>query len=191
MARKFKKFTYDVWENELDKGKKLSDCFVDIVGTQIYGDTCDYEYGLFESVLDCESPMEQLLAIEMERLGIHEIANFNPFVMVNEFLNQGEINIEGKTYYADFLIGVSYFKKVGSKFEFDFSKNIVIEVDGHDFHQKTKEQVEHDNKRERALQKAGYEVIRFSGTEVYHKAYKCANEVLSFILSKCEYKVES
>lgn len=189
MARKFKKFTYDVWENELDKGKKLSDCFVDIVGTQIYVDTCDYEYGLLESALDCESPMEQLLAIEMERLGIREMANFNPFVMIDEFSNQGEINIEGKTYYADFLIKVSYFKKVGSKF--DFRKNIVIEVDGHEFHQKTKEQVEHDNERERALQKAGYEVIRFSGTEIYHKSYKCANEVLSFILSKCEYKVES
>lgn len=190
MVKFFSKFTYDVWENRLDKGERLRDCFVDCVETQIFGNTCDYEYGLLESVIDCESPMEQLLAIEMERLGVCNIEHFNPFVKVNELLNQGEININGKTYYADFLFTVSYFKKVKGEFKADCIKKFVIEVDGHEFHQKTKEQVEHDNERQRALQKAGYEVIRFSGTEVYHKSYKCASEVLSVILSKCEYKVE-
>ena len=35
--------------------------------------------------------------------------------------------------------------------------------------------------------KAGYEVVRFSGTEIWHRPYKCANEVLNIILSKCKY----
>ena len=67
------------------------------------------------------------------------------------------------------------------------NKCFVIECDGHEFHQKTKEQVERDNTRMRNLQKAGYEVIRFSGTEIWHRPYKCAKEVLNIILSKCKY----
>lgn len=89
------------------------------------------------------------------------------------------------------MLPVSYYKKTKNGFEIDFTKKFIVEVDGHEFHQKTKEQVEHDNERERALQKAGYEVIRFSGTEVYHKAYRCACDVKRIIMSKCNYKVES
>ena len=47
--------------------------------------------------------------------------------------------------------------------------------------------MERDNTRMRNLQKAGYEVVRFSGTEIWHRPYKCANEVLNIILSKCKY----
>ena len=37
------------------------------------------------------------------------------------------------------------------------------------------------------LQKQGYEVIRFSGTEIWHKPYQCACEIRNIILSKCKY----
>ena len=50
-----------------------------------------------------------------------------------------------------------------------------------------KEQVERDNTRMRDLQKQGYEVIRFSGTEIWHRPYKCASDILNIILSKCKY----
>ena len=63
----------------------------------------------------------------------------------------------------------------------------VIECDGYEFHQKTKKQVEQDNERQRALQKEGYEVIRFSGSEIYHRPKKCALEVKKIILSRCKY----
>ena len=82
---------------------------------------------------------------------------------------------------------VRYDKLLACRFVLCENKCFVIECDGHEFHQKTKEQVERDNARMRALQKEGYEVIRFSGTEIWHKPYKCANEVLNIILSKCKY----
>ena len=135
--------------------------------------------------------MEQLMSIAMLDVGIENINLFNPFIDVVIIEKQSQIVIEGKTYYADFMLPVSYYKKTKNGFEIDFTKNFIVEVDGHEFHQKTKEQVEHDNERERALQKAGYEVIRFSGTEVYHKAYRCACDVKRIIMSKCNYKVES
>ncbi|WAH35013.1 endonuclease domain-containing protein [Alicyclobacillus dauci] len=44
---------------------------------------------------------------------------------------------------------------------------IVIECDGHEFHEKTKKQVERDKRRDRYLTKAGYKVLRYSGSELY------------------------
>lgn len=191
MARKFEKFTEEIWEECANKGLPLTKHFVERVENQIKGDSNDYEYELIQSIVDCENPMEQLMSIAMLDVGIENINSYNPFIDVVIIEKQSQIVIEGKTYYADFMLPVSYYKKTKNGFEIDFTKNFIVEVDGHEFHQKTKEQVERDNERERALQKAGYEVIRFSGTEIYHKAFRCADEVLSFILSKCEYKVES
>lgn len=53
---------------------------------------------------------------------------------------------------------------------------LVIELDGHDYH-KTKEQREHDYKREREIQRQGYQVIRFTGTEVHNDVENCLKEV--------------
>lgn len=63
------------------------------------------------------------------------------------------------------------------KIDFLIYKNAVIEIDGHDTH-KTKEQRDYDYKRERYLQKEGYIVIRFMGTEVFLSAKQCAEEAM-------------
>lgn len=55
-------------------------------------------------------------------------------------------------------------------------KYYVIEIDGHDYH-KTKEQREYDYNRERYLQRHGYFVVRFTGTEVFLDADKCVHEL--------------
>lgn len=54
----------------------------------------------------------------------------------------------------------------------------VIELDGHDYH-KTKEQRDSDYKRERYLQKLGYTVIRFTGTEVFLEPRKCIIDMIT------------
>lgn len=53
----------------------------------------------------------------------------------------------------------------------------VIEIDGHDNH-KTKEQRDYDYKRERYLQKQGYIVVRFTGTEVFLNSRSCVREMI-------------
>jgi very-short-patch-repair endonuclease len=58
---------------------------------------------------------------------------------------------------------------------------IGIELDGHEFHERTKEQVARDKKRERAIVRAGVTVLRFSGSEVFHNTRKCIAEVTDFI----------
>lgn len=59
---------------------------------------------------------------------------------------------------------------------------LAIECDGYEFHQKTKEQVQKDNEREFALKMAGYDVIRFSGTQIYKEPLKCAINTYNYIL---------
>jgi very-short-patch-repair endonuclease len=58
---------------------------------------------------------------------------------------------------------------------------VAVEIDGHDFHEKTKEQVAKDKKRERQIVTAGVPVLRFSGSEIYRDAQACAVETLEFI----------
>lgn len=58
---------------------------------------------------------------------------------------------------------------------------IAVECDGHDFHERTKEQAEHDKKRDRAMQKAGYYVFRFTGSEIFRKGAERALEVSAFV----------
>ena len=55
--------------------------------------------------------------------------------------------------------------------------NLVIEIDGHDFH-KTKEQRKKDYEKERYFIKEGYLPIRFMATEVFLDADLCVAEVM-------------
>lgn len=54
---------------------------------------------------------------------------------------------------------------------------VVIECDGHDFHERTKEQAQRDRKRDRELQARGYLVLRYTGSEIYRDPYGCAADV--------------
>lgn len=54
---------------------------------------------------------------------------------------------------------------------------IVVECDGHDFHEKTKAQASHDKKRDRTLQSLGFKVFRFSGSDIYRNPVQCFSEV--------------
>lgn len=59
---------------------------------------------------------------------------------------------------------------------------IALELDGHNFHQRTKEQVTRDYRRGRELARAGWIVIRFTGSEIYRDAGACALEVSGILI---------
>ena len=61
-------------------------------------------------------------------------------------------------YRVDFLITFLRNKK----------RKIVVECDGHDFHEKTKEQAKHDKERDRYFTAEGYEVYHYTGSEIYN-----------------------
>ena len=59
---------------------------------------------------------------------------------------------------------------------------VIIEVDGHDYHERTKEQAERDKKRDRFMTSTEAKVFRFTGREVYRDADACAYEVMEYVI---------
>jgi very-short-patch-repair endonuclease len=58
---------------------------------------------------------------------------------------------------------------------------LAIELDGHEFHEKTKAQASWDRKRERSIMRSGYLVVRFTGHEIFQDVEKCVQEVIQLI----------
>ena len=174
---KFKKITDSNFEEFMDGS--YEDWLADRVYWFLFPMVAESRLLYEQSLIDCESPIEQLLSLELENIGLINTNTYNPYIDVVAIEKQKTIKVKDKKYRVDFFIPVIY----KNQEEIGF----IIECDGYDFHQKTKEQVEEDNIRQRKLQKEGYEVIRLSGTEIYHKPYQCALEVKNIILSKCKY----
>ena len=61
---------------------------------------------------------------------------------------------------------------------------VVVECDGHSFHERTKEQAKKDRSRDRWLQNKGYFILRFTGSEIYKDPNDCAEQVLMFMAGK-------
>lgn len=55
---------------------------------------------------------------------------------------------------------------------------LVVELDGHDFHDKDKKQRAYEKARDRFLVKSGYRVVHFTGSEIVADPFKVAHEVL-------------
>jgi very-short-patch-repair endonuclease len=60
------------------------------------------------------------------------------------------------------------------------NKKVAIELDGHEFH-KSREHRTYDAKRERYLQRQGWQVIRFTGTEIHKDVFECIGEAIEII----------
>ena len=54
----------------------------------------------------------------------------------------------------------------------------MIECDGHDYHERTKEQAARDKKRDRFFASKGYKVLRFTGSEIWADPEAVAEEAL-------------
>jgi very-short-patch-repair endonuclease len=60
-------------------------------------------------------------------------------------------------------------------------RSCIIECDGHNYHERTKEQARRDKQRDRFLQAQGYTVFHFTGSELYRDLPRCGKEVMDFL----------
>jgi hypothetical protein len=70
--------------------------------------------------------------------------------------------------------------------ETEIYAKLVIELDGHDYHERTKEQAKRDRSRDRAFTKSGYQVLRFTGSEVYNRTRECVDEANRYLVDRAE-----
>lgn len=61
---------------------------------------------------------------------------------------------------------------------------IALECDGHEYHERTKEQAARDRSRDRALQLKGWVVLRFTGSEINRSSARCVRQIWETVL--CE-----
>ena len=127
----------------------------------------------------CDSPIEKLFLAGMIRDG---------------FTRQVEGDAPGlgfkscrAIYRHQGLMAATQAELSGAPYRLDFAfwgvgrPGFAVELDGHDFHERTKEQARRDKRRDRDLVVLGWRVLRFTGSEVYKDPRRCLIDVLQAI----------
>lgn len=124
-----------------------------------------------------KSPIEQILffALVIYKIKYH----IGISIMI-----QKEITCNNKTYKVDFSIeGISL--ENGESHE--LNHKVIIECDGYEYHS-SKEQMQYDYERENNLKLVGYDIIRFTGSQIYNNPFECAKTVYDYAQSKIDNK---
>jgi very-short-patch-repair endonuclease len=133
----------------------------------------------------CESPIEEILLaalyskysgpipeVELHFMG-RQTPKEKPYFECCAFVYQ---QVELGPYRVDFLI-----QDVTLSLRMQEPRYIVVECDGHDFHERTKEQARRDRSRDRYLQSLGYKILRFTGSEIWADPDKCTDEIIDHL----------
>lgn len=138
------------------------------------------EYG-FDSI--GESPIEKLFYFAFS---LYRFVKGNADREFEKYLcieSQYEIQrTTGKKYFADFYLTHEYMESE--------KHGLIIECDGHDFHEKTKQQVVYRNNRDLELKKMGYDILHFSGSQIYQNPIKCASDVYNYFREYADINME-
>lgn len=120
----------------------------------------------------CESPIELLLAgyIFGRTDGYNDLEYCPDFPcpIKPQFATQWTPQVQVGKYCADFLFKTFYE---------NWSRVLVVECDGHDFHERTKEQAAKDKSRDRWFGDQRIEVMRFTGSEIHKDPKDCVDQI--------------
>ena len=154
--------------------------------SSLYGNMMNDRFSqqMFSSILDNgnQSPIEDMFLIAAYAMCEAEYIKVNPEAQVlqNGDLSPGRgISIVPQhkigTYRVDFTLWQD-----GIAPEEVYTP-VVVELDGHDFHDKDKRQRSYEKARDRFLVKMGYRVLHFTGSDVVADPFKVAFEALDML----------
>lgn len=141
-----------------------------------------YGTDVLEFISNAESPVEELFGMWLHRLADEfRYSTLRPRDPEDffEIDSQSEVDVNGKKYRVDFTLDYVTFL-FGQPFDY---YTVFVEIDGHEFHEKTKEQVRHDKERERAIAPYANEILRYSGSEIYDDPWGYANEAMQHLVA--------
>lgn len=138
--------------------------------------------------LGMSSPIEQLFFVALHTVAKSDCVDLNPdpYELRGEMLAASGIYVSpqhrlGK-FKLDFLITRIWREHVDfGKRGIDRHSSIVVELDGHQFHDRDKHQRSYEKARDRFLQKEGYKVLHYTGSDVATDPYRVAHEVLDMV----------
>lgn len=184
--------SYGDYRDFLASSSKLCDKAKEIlIGNLIDGitfQTLVYEFELTEGL----TPIEQIflvsyysilnrigggLEVTLKRCdGRMRFGNYPLTVILYEYLcPQKKVEINGKNYIPDFELSFDRMLELEDL-------KYIVELDGFEYHSK-KKQMNYDYERERDLLKAGYKIVRYTGSQVYNEPLKCALEFVELVIS--------
>jgi very-short-patch-repair endonuclease len=141
---------------------------------EIHKDSFDAQMFHYLYDIGIDSPIEQIffmaLRLQCEEMGF-EFTTSEYFYYGNKF---------------QFVLAVYPQKKIG-KYKVDFFikltqgsgvTELIIELDGHEFHERDKQQRSYEKARDRFLINSGYKVFHYTGSDVVKKPQHVAYEVI-------------
>ncbi len=155
-----------------------------------------FNISLEDFVNQTKSPIEELFILYWWRNNPDSYATYRLDRLSFEYpapteAEGGEQELELRTNFYNYSSIIIPQFKFTKFFTVDFlfylpEKNIklVIECDGHDFHEKTKEQARQDKQRDRWLITNNIFVLRYTGSEIYNHPGKATIEVENFLIAQ-------
>lgn len=153
--------------------------FDEYVKTAAEGVAVRYEEEIYSLCRRCESPIEALLLAAMRNLSeiggrgyqfcLTDKPDPVPAFDENAFIYTQVCVGE---YRADILI-----HDVTLPLDLREPRWMIVECDGHEYHERTKEQARRDKKRDRFFTAKGFKVFRFTGSEIWADPDACAEEI--------------
>ena len=150
-----------------DVGRLEAECFAQ-----------DMQTNIVEGV-GIESPIEQMFLVALH---VMCKANYERVDPEPDMTKDGELVLRGGVFITpQFQVG---------KFKVDFkvkaigwgqqpvARTVLVELDGHAFHDKDQRQRSYEKARDRYLTKMGHRVLHFTGSDVVKDPYRVAHEVL-------------
>lgn len=178
-----------IGEDEITGGSLFSTA-LDVIGAGYTDKACQHMEHLVSVI---ESPIEEamlyglIISAQAEVEAVGFVVNGCKFGDHDDSADLLIIEPQAKieNYRADFLLTYQ------SSFPgFEKERQLIVECDGHDYHDKTKQQASRDKERDREMKKLGYEVFRFTGSDIWNDVYSCAKEAVDMVTGITEMKRE-
>ena len=147
------------------------------------------DFTLYEAYESCYddltvlTPIEQILNVAFWIYDI-DVNSKQGISMSCQLGKQENIICNNKTYFVDFIIEGYEQCEVDNDTTYSnfyaLKNPLIIECDGFDYHS-SKKQMAHDYERENNLKLAGYDIMRFTGSQIYNEPMKCVEQVVEYI----------
>ncbi len=135
-----------------------------------------YSQELILSLDETKSPVERMYLVWINYERVYYGLGDDVFV---NLVPQYKVIKGEKIFYIDFCFEVIDYYPIKEPL-----LKFFVEIDGHDFHEKTKEQVKLDKQRERELADECDALIRFSGSEIFNDPQGCVHETMRILRKK-------
>ena len=147
-------------------------------------------YSMSPELVACESPIEQLfLAATHTILNVNALAEGESDVSHDIAVIYG-VSIRQQAKIGNYRVDFRMEYTSGEMVDYDKGKRaagheirkIVVELDGHEFHDTNEKQRRYEKARDRFLQKKGYKVFHYTGAEVVKDPFAAAAECVAYLV---------